>query len=204
MIKLDEFETDALKEICNIGVSHAANSLSTMVDKKIFISVPEIELPPAKKVHDFFGGVDSDLAGVKLKIQGDVNITLLLLFSLDNAFRLIDIITMQELGTTTELDEMGESALNEVGNILASHFTSSLADFLDFNMTLTPPELQNGSSNEIMKNTLENIDNVASQFLTLNTLITEETSDISGFFFLLPDKNALDLMLNRIKMKVGM
>ncbi|CAG0972025.1 partial CheY-P phosphatase CheC, partial [Methanosarcinales archaeon] len=43
---LTDFQSDALKEVGNIGIGHATTSLSQMVNKQVGISLPELKLIP--------------------------------------------------------------------------------------------------------------------------------------------------------------
>jgi chemotaxis protein CheC len=43
---LSDFQKDALTEVGNIGIGHATTSLSQMVNKRVWISIPDMKLLP--------------------------------------------------------------------------------------------------------------------------------------------------------------
>ena len=48
---LDDLERDALTELVNIGVSHAASNLRKMVGGEVLLSVPSIEMIDHRRCH---------------------------------------------------------------------------------------------------------------------------------------------------------
>lgn len=62
---------DILKEIGNIGAGHAATALSTLLNKKIDMSVPDVKIVSFDEMIDMAGGAENVVAGVFLRIEGD-------------------------------------------------------------------------------------------------------------------------------------
>ena len=44
--ELHALQRDALREVANIGAGHAATALSQLTNRRIMISVPEVEYSP--------------------------------------------------------------------------------------------------------------------------------------------------------------
>ncbi|RLG56765.1 MAG: hypothetical protein DRN88_03765 [Candidatus Hydrothermarchaeota archaeon] len=191
-MKLSDFERDVLKEICNMGASHAANSLSHMVNKKIMISIPEIMLTEPEKVY-------LDGIGVYLIAKGELSFALLLTFSRENALNLVDILMGRKLGTTKELDEMDISAIQEVGNILGSHFVNTFSDFLGFKIYVSPPNIiVNSYFNEILK-IFESKD---IKLLLMNTSFIESNNEVNGNLIVLSNAKTLNQIFDAISEKI--
>jgi len=64
---LSEVELDVLKELGNIGTGHAATSLSKLLNKDVFLSVPKVKIGEIKNLSsEFIGEV---VAGVIIALQ---------------------------------------------------------------------------------------------------------------------------------------
>ncbi|MFZ3326056.1 MAG: chemotaxis protein CheC, partial [Methylocella sp.] len=49
---LDELELDALTELVNLGVGHAASNLRDMIGQQVFLSVPSVALIARQRAID--------------------------------------------------------------------------------------------------------------------------------------------------------
>ena len=136
---LNDFQKDALNELGNIASCHAVTSLAEMTGMTMNIEVPTVDivqLEDAKKLV----GTDKSVAGLLLQLDGGFSGYLQVLFPELSAFSLVDILLGRMPGETKSIEaEMEESALMEIGNILASSFCDAIADFLQFSLLPSPP-----------------------------------------------------------------
>ena len=139
---LNETQLDALQETGNIGCSHAATAVSLMVNEEVEITVPNIlvqKLPQLKESLRKISGEENKLVGVYLELTNEFLGSILFLFPYSSALVLSDLLTFQPVGTSTELNEMSQSAITEVGNVVVSAYTNALSSFLDTSIMLSPP-----------------------------------------------------------------
>ncbi|MBP2665527.1 MAG: CheC, phosphatase, inhibitor of methylation, partial [Firmicutes bacterium] len=66
VLSLSPMQLDALREIGNIGAGNAATALSQIINRKIDMSVPRLNILPLSEVPDVVGGPDTMVAGVYL------------------------------------------------------------------------------------------------------------------------------------------
>ena len=117
---LTEIQLDALRELANIASGTAATALSQMLAREVEINVPRaLALPPADAV-DECGDPEQHVAGVVVPIQGDIDGIVLLLIPYEQAENLCGL-----LGVEAHT-EVGDSALREIGNILATSYLNGL------------------------------------------------------------------------------
>ena len=133
-------QMDALKELANIGAAHSATTLSQMLETQIAMSVPEINIVDISRAGEFLS--DELTTMVIFEIQGDLphGGFLVLHFPRDSAVRTAGIM-QGSAGTVHTFDEMDQSTIVEVGNIMISSFLSATSDLLGFNMLPSPPVL---------------------------------------------------------------
>lgn len=188
---LNEVELDILKELGNIGTGHAATSLSKLLNKDVYFSVPDVKIGEIKNLSgEFIGEV---VAGVIIALQDleeHRSGYLYIMFPEKSARKIAsDLFGMEELD-----EEMYASTIMEVGNILSSSFCDALADFMDIILLPSPPNFAVDVPTAV-------IDSVVSQMAEKNDhIILFETSlssdpDIEIYLAMLPEPGMLDNMM---------
>ena len=81
---------DVLKELGNIGAGNAMTALSQMLNCKIDMRVPKVELLEFNQVGEAVGGDEQIMVGVFLGVEGDVTGSMLFLVEVESAKHLID------------------------------------------------------------------------------------------------------------------
>ena len=140
-MNLDSAQMDSLQELANIGAAHSATTLSQMVNSQIDMSVPEINVVDISQVGEFLG--DEMTTMVIFELQGDVphGGYLVLHFPRESAIRTANILLGGSQNLDHPLNEMDQSAILEVGNIMISAFLTASSDLLGFMMLPSPPHL---------------------------------------------------------------
>ena len=115
---LKALQIDALREVANIGAGHAATALSQMTDRRIMISVPQINIARLEDVSGLLGEPTDVVAAVLMHMLGDLTGRTLLLLPEASGRRLCDMLLRRPPGTTTVYDTLEQSCLKEAGNIL--------------------------------------------------------------------------------------
>jgi len=181
---------DVLKELANIGVGNAITSLSRMLgEEKIDMDVPVATLVPLQDVPDFLGGGEVTVAGVYIEAEGDVNLTILFALSLDSASNLI---TSLMPGVKGELDEMGVSALIEVGNILTSSYLNAISLMTELKLMPSPPQIAVDMSAAIISTVIAEAHLTDDEVVLLRTTLNTKESQIGGNILIIPDYGALE------------
>lgn len=117
-MEVSAIRLEALKEIGNIGSGHAATSLSAMLQTRIEMSVPEVWLVPLERLSEALGEMDATKAALYLKVEGDAPGKAMFILSVESAGMITKILLMKTQPPDLFQDEMAQSALREVGNIL--------------------------------------------------------------------------------------
>jgi chemotaxis protein CheC len=138
MVKPSEAQIDALKEVGNIGASHASDVLGQMLSKTVIINVPKATFLPVEKMSKIFGEEDDAIVILFFLILGDVEGYMVISFSESQA-ALISNYLMGTNDDRLELTEEKESALKEVGNILASAYLTAMSDLAGFRLRPSVP-----------------------------------------------------------------
>ena len=199
-IVLSELEMDMLREIGSIGASHATNSLAELTKTKVSIEVPALEIKPVEELLASEG--DAELvACVYVELQGDVCGVIMLLLDVASALELIARIT--GISPSGEFSDMEASVMEEVGNIMASHFSNALADFLGLKIMPQPPALAVDMSIALLDFIMLEQAQKAREAILFKTRFVFQSRRIGGRIFLIPEPESLDRVITLLRNKLG-
>jgi chemotaxis protein CheC len=139
--ELNDLHIDVLREIGNIGSGNAATALSSMLDRKVDISVPQVRILDYSTVTEELGGPEQILAGLLLSLSGDVTGMMMFLLHKDFAHMIINTLTGMDLDSVDDMDEFSTSAICEVGNIMAASYVNAIASLTGLMIDISPPDI---------------------------------------------------------------
>jgi chemotaxis protein CheC len=140
--KLRPIQLDALREMASMGAGHAATALSKMTGMRVMIEVPTVSVVPGGALCELFADGRPHML-VKLNAGSPLTAKLLLAFSTQAAADLGNLLLGRPVGTA-EIDPLGASAIQEVGNVIGAAYLNALADVTGWTIALSPPELVEG------------------------------------------------------------
>jgi chemotaxis protein CheC len=149
-MKLNELELDALSEVFNMGVGHAANALSQLAGEAVLLSVPHVQLLSKIEVVRQLGcGPDQRISAVRQAFSGEVITDAVLMFPADQSLLLVQIMVGEEV-PLEQLGEMEQEALAEIGNILLNSVVASVADCLCIEFEGSLPLVELGVASDVL------------------------------------------------------
>ncbi|MGO4887758.1 chemotaxis protein CheC [Anaerobacillus sp. MEB173] len=194
--KFDSFHLDILKEVGNIGAGHAATALSLLLNKVIDMQVPAVRIVSFSDIPELVGGSDNVVAAVLLRIEGDAPGNMFYMSPVNEATSLIRHLIGDETFSLEDesCSEIGLSALQELGNILAGSYLSALSDLTKLNLQPSVPATSIDMASAILSYGLIEISQVGDFAIVIDTSITEKINqqdeNLTGQFFLLPDPDS--------------
>jgi chemotaxis protein CheC len=190
-------QLDILREIGNIGSGNAATALAQLLNAKIDMNVPQVNILPFAEVPDLVGGADLHVVGLFLIATGSAPASILFLLPVDKACLLVDMLMGKKWGNTdpSNLSDMDISALMELGNIICATYLNALAMFTQLDFRPSVPALGIDMAGAILNAVLAQFAAVADHVLVLETEFKRDEQEIVGHFFLLPEPGSLDVIL---------
>lgn len=183
---MNEMKLDFLRELANIGTGHATTALSQMLDGKLFqLVVPDAQMLPFTEAADYMGGLEKVVVGIFVVISGDVQGHMACLHPLESARTLIRLLTGED---KPEIDEMGRSALQELGNIMVTSFLNALSKMTNLLMMPSVPGLAIDMAGAVWESILAGAE-VAGEVTVIRTRFSAEGEAIEGHIIFLPDED---------------
>jgi chemotaxis protein CheC len=196
-MEISQLQLDALREIGNIGSGNAATSLSTLLQRRIDMSVPEVWVVPYENIEAIIGQLDSPQAVIYVKVEGDAEGKAVFFFPLESA----EIVVQALLGTDQPLDlfmdEMVQSALKEVGNIMVSSFLIALTSFSGIPLQPSVPALAVDMAGAIFDAIMLEDGTLDDNVLFIDTQMTG-LPQIEGQFIFLPNEGSMKKLLGAL------
>ena len=133
-------QADALREVSNIMVGHAATALARLSDTRIDISIPDIRLLDWSEGLAIATEGSKLIAGVRTRMLGTLSGDIYVTFPRDSALNLADLVRGVPPGTTQYMSASAATTLVEVGNVLAGSCLGAFYDLLKISLVHSVPE----------------------------------------------------------------
>ena len=190
-------ELDALKELGNIGVGKAATSLSQMLGKLVEMSVPKAMVVKIQDLHkvidaeEVVAGVVTGLDDVENGRTGYLYIT----FPEPSSQRLVEIL----LGDSGD-EEMVNSMLMEVGNILSSAFCDATAEMLGVTLIPTPPSFGRDLAIAVIDVIISQLAEKSDYVVIFETKLEVSEDELEILMMLVPNERFIDYVFQMLGM----
>ncbi len=195
-INLDEMSNeyfDVLKELGNIGAGNATTALAQLMQTKVDMSVPRVQLLEFKELGEAMGGEELVMAGIYLAIEGDINGSIMFLLEKKAAKHLVaKLMGMESEGE--DFTEMEFSALKEVGNIITGAYLNSLSSITNLMIQPSVPDLTVDMAGAIISVPAIEFAALGDRMLMIQTQFFDEMV-LDGYFILIPDLDSYGKML---------
>lgn len=195
---LKDLQRDALLEVGSIGAGHAATALSELVDRKVMIAVPRLEIIAVHQVPELVGGPETLVAAVYVRVLGDVRGSMLFLVPRESALSVVDLLQGHDLGTTKVIGETDEELLKQTGNILVMAYLNSLTRLTDLIFLPSPPAFAFDMAGAILDSIMAEAGMVAEHAIVVSTEFLRIAEKVNAMLFFLPKPETLEVILSRL------
>ena len=191
---LNMIQLDALKEVSNIGAGNAATALSMLLNKKIDMSVPSVNVVRLEEVVELSG--EAEVSSAIVRVLGDIAGNILLVFEDDTANRIVG----KLLGDTScSNNEMKESVLCEIANIISASYMNSIAQLTHLTILPSVPAATHDMLGAILTTTFIESNQYDEYILDIETIFLDDTEEnIGGHFYYIPMPGSLEKILKSI------
>ncbi|MDL2327186.1 chemotaxis protein CheC [Ruminococcaceae bacterium OttesenSCG-928-A11] len=196
---LNGMHIDILREIANIGTGNAATSLASMLQRKVDISVPTVSFLDYQAVTDKLGGPETLMVGMMLTLDMDVSGMLMFLMKEQFAHMVLNGLLGQSFQNFTEVDEMGLSAMQEIGNIMAGSYVNAISQITGLAINISPPDITIDMIGSILSVPAIHFADISDKVIFIEDEFGGETSkDEVSNILLIPDVESLEKILERL------
>ena len=192
-LNLSDLQKDALKEVGNIGAGHAATALSQLLNTKINLSEPRIDVIKFRDLASRVGHENRMVAALHMYIRGEAPGQIVVLFDREQALDFVATFLKRVIGDIEVFDSISDSTLKEIGNIIAGSYLSAINNLTGQNVLPSVPTLSYGTIQAAFR-TLMSILPDQDVFLIESAFLDKEKV-VAGQFILIPETGSLAPLL---------
>lgn len=196
---MDGLYFDVLSEIGNIGAGNATTALATLLNTKVDMHVPKVDLMEFKEIGEEMGGDETLMAGIYQLIEGDIHGSIMFLLEEKSARVLVSKLMGMDGIEEGEFTEMEISALKEIGNIITGSYLSSLSQLTGLFINASVPAISIDMCGAILSVPAIEFGELGDKMLLIKTEFTDDVK-LEGYFVLVPDLDSYDKILTSIGM----
>ncbi len=195
--EVNELYLDVLKEIGNIGAGNATTAIANMLNLRINMHVPSVELIPVENIGSAIGAEDDIIVGIMLGVEQDIEGSMMFLLDMQSAHNLVNRMMMRPLDYNEDFDEMDLSAIKEIGNIIAGSYLSALSGLTNMVIMPTVPYVSVDMAAAILSVPAIQFGMIGDNALMIKTDFGDDFA-INGHFILMPEEDSYDKILKSL------
>lgn len=201
--ELTSLELDTLREIGSMGTGNAATALSQLLNREVRITLPEVRIMGYNEAIEWIGGPEEITAGVLVKLSGQLNGIMLSVQQLEFVNLVLDSVLKQQIKDYSELKEMENSALVEVGNIMISTFINALSSLADMDVKLTVPAFTVDMQGAILAVPMAEYGGQSDYIMTIGGNFVCDHKQVPCRLLMSPDLRSLNALFRKLGVSDG-
>ena len=196
--QLSSLELDTLREIGSIGTGNAATALSTLLNREVRITLPEVRFMGYNEAIEWMGGPEEVTAGVLVGMGGQMSGIMLAVQRLEFINLVLGSMLDDHIEDYSDLDELRQSTLIEVGNIMISTFINALSGLSDIAIHLTVPAFAVDMQGAILSVPMAEYGGTSDYIMTITGHFLCDGRQVPCHLILSPDLRSLDFLLKKL------
>ena len=192
---------DALLEIANVGVGRAAAALSELTSRPVEINVPELMIFSTDEPMHMSELRDAAVLRVAQRFTDQLEGYTLLLLNEEGSRRLARLILGEEIESNS-FDEMEQSALLELCNIMINSVMGTLANQLKMTLSYEVPFLDLKGISSFGELLVDLIPDHTARVVFMRASLKISAEVIHGFVVLILDEQNLQTLLSRLEASI--
>ncbi len=196
MLNYSVEQLDMIREISNIALGNSATSLYKLLNARISMSVPSINIEP---IGDFIGNIkETEVIGKILMLKGDFEGSVLVLFEIDTAKRIVSNVAEGKYLPQDELDDIKVSFIEEVCNIVGSTYVRHMADYLNVKIEIENSSLLYDNLTAILSYIFMEEEQFYDEIINIQTDFKYEldSKEMDVYFYFIPRKGKINKLFN--------
>lgn len=200
---INEMQFDVLKEIGNIGAGNATTALAKLINSKLDMKVPKVQMVGFQDLATVMGSEENIMVAVLVTLSDDVEGMMMFLMDVKSAKFLISQM-LKSMGMDMPIDENAEfsemelSVVSELGNIISGSYLAALSSLLQLVINISVPYVSVDMAGAILSVPAIEFGKVGDQVLLIETKFGDD--EISGYFILIPEEESYEKIMKALGM----
>ena len=196
--ELTSMEIDTLREIGSIGTGNAATALGQLLGREVRITLPEVRIMGYNEAIEWIGGPEAVTAGVLVGMGGQMSGIMLSVQQMGFINLVLESMLSESISDYMELNELRQSALIEVGNIMISTFINALSGLSGISVDLTVPAFTVDMQGAILSVPMAVYGGMSDYLMTIGGNFMCDNKQVPCHLLLSPDIRSLNFLLQKL------
>ena len=196
--ELTSLEIDTLREIGSIGTGNAATALGQLLGREVRITLPEVRIMGYNEAIEWIGGPEAVTAGVLVGMGGQMSGIMLSVQQMGFINLVLESMLSESISDYMELNELRQSALIEVGNIMISTFINALSGLSGISVDLTVPAFTVDMQGAILSVPMAVYGGMSDYLMTIGGNFVCDNKQVPCHLLLSPDIRSLNFLLQKL------
>ena len=198
--EMDAMHMDVLREIGNIGAGNATTALAKLINAKIDMKVPKVEMVDFQHLASIVGNEEDLMVAVMVTLSVDVDGMMMFLMDKKSGTYLIEqMMAGSGMPVNEDFGELEFSVISEIGNIITGSYLSALASLLNMKIDMSIPYLSIDMAGAILSVPAIEFGKIGDEVLLIQTDFGDDV-EVKGYFILIPDQDSYTRILTALGM----
>ncbi|MEQ2579349.1 chemotaxis protein CheC [Hominiventricola aquisgranensis] len=196
--ELGENQMDVFREIGSIGNGNAITALSGILSEKISMELPEVNILEFNMAQKKIGDAEEIVGAVLVEMSGELSGLMMLILKRDFIKTMIKKVFSYEKENLLDMEEMEESLLIEVGNIMLSSYISALSSLTNIQIHLSVPQFAVNMLGGILSMPMAMMGIESDQIMMITGAFSIGGEEMDSNILLLPDIRSLNVLMKKL------
>ena len=198
--EMDAMHMDVLREIGNIGAGNATTALAKLINAKIDMKVPKVEMVDFQHLASIVGNEEDLMIAVMVTLSVDVDGMMMFLMDKKSGTYLIEqMMAGSGMPVNEDFGELEFSVISEIGNIMTGSYLSALASLLNMKIDMSIPYLSIDMAGAILSVPAIEFGKIGDEVLLIQTNFGDNM-EVNGYFLLIPELQSYEKILKALGM----
>ena len=196
--ELGENQMDVFREIGSIGNGNAITALSGILSEKISMELPEVNILEFNMAQNKIGDAEEIVGAVLVEMSGELSGLMMLILERDFIKTMIKKVLSYEKENLLDMEEMEESLLIEVGNIMLSSYISALSSLTNIQIHLSVPQFAVNMLGGILSMPMAMMGIESDKIMMITGAFSIGGEEMDSNILLLPDIRSLNVLMKKL------
>lgn len=188
-------QIDVMKELVNIGGGHAATSISSLINTKVDMIVPLIEIMEYEELYTRIMSEDKIVYSVTTQILGNGGGVFLFALPEESANQISQMMLLNSMEKTQELIE---SSIKELVNIIVNSFLNAISELLNIRLMSSIPNLTIDMFGSIISSLYMVYDQYDEEVLIIKNEFFYSGNQMDAYLYFIPETGVLEKLFKAI------
>lgn len=195
---LNDMHIDVLKEIGNIASGNAATSLAELLNFRIDMAVPKVQIVDTTRASMLLGGPENVKIGILGKFHGDIEGIIMFLIEESFGKDILGTLIGAEFNLNKELNEMEHSVISEIGNIMIASYVNAISSLTGMYIDISVPSIAIDMVGALLAVPALEIAPASDEIIFVEGVLLDTNQSISSNILLVPSIDSLNTLLLRL------